>query len=259
MSAMYRTCPKCGHVRGERDAGPTEICPACGIHFNKWLKQRYRSARQATSREEEPARGDFWSRWAAIVLTPREDGRLEWCGRSVVWLLLAWLGWLSAMTRYDDVVNHTLSGAVAFLHRIDLVFHEAGHVIFRLFGDFMTVLGGSLMQLIVPTAVCIAFLVKRSDPFGASVGLWWTGQSLTDLAPYIADARALRLPLLGGGTGADRTGIHDWENILGRLHWLSYDRIFGGIADSVGIALMALALIWGGALLVKQHARLAGR
>ncbi len=255
---MYRACPKCGHVRGAHESSPPDRCPACGVYYGEWMKQRYRSARRPASRDDSASEIGFWSRCKAIALTPHDDGRAEWSGRLAVWAMLAWLGWLSAWTRYDDVVNHTLSGAVAFMHRIDLVFHEAGHVIFRLLGDFMTVLGGSLMQLIIPVAVFLVFLLKRGNPFGASVGLWWSGQSLTDLAPYIADARALRLPMLGGGTGADRPGFHDWQNILERLGLLSYDRVLGGIADSVGIALMALALIWGAALLIQQHRRLGG-
>ena len=40
------------------------------------------------------------------------------------------------------------------------------------------------------------FLFREGNAFGAAVGLWWLGQSLMDLAPYINDARALALPLL---------------------------------------------------------------
>ncbi|HVN70798.1 MAG TPA: hypothetical protein VMU10_02150 [Desulfomonilia bacterium] len=36
------------------------------------------------------------------------------------------------------------------LHYVNLPFHEAGHIFFRLFGEFFTVLGGSLFQLIMP-------------------------------------------------------------------------------------------------------------
>ena len=75
--------------------------------------------------------------------------------------------------------------AGSFIHSVNLVFHEAGHVLFRPFGDFMTVLGGSLLQLLVPLVVAAALLLKNRDPFGASIGVWWLGQSFKDLAPYI--------------------------------------------------------------------------
>jgi len=44
-----------------------------------------------------------------------------------------------------------------------------------------------------------------------------------DMAPYIADARALELVLLGGYTGAEVEG-HDWEYLLGATGLLEYDR-----------------------------------
>ena len=108
------------------------------------------------------------------------------------------------------------------LHLPNLVFHEAGHVLFAFFGRFLTVLGGSLFQFALPLALAGAFL-RQNDPFGAAVCTWWAGQNLLDLAPYIADARALQLVLLGGRTGAEVEG-HDWEYLLGQLGWLRFDR-----------------------------------
>ncbi len=81
----------------------------------------------------------------------------------------------------------------SWLHLPDLIFHEAGHFIFAMFGRFMTVLGGSLLQFLIPVIAAIAFL--RQDPperFGAAICAWWAGQNLVDLAPYIADSRALQ-------------------------------------------------------------------
>ena len=81
-------------------------------------------------------------------------------------------------------------------HGVNLAFHEAGHILFIPLGDFMSVLGGSLGQLLMPAVVLCAFLFKYKNPFGASIGLWWLGQSALDLVPYINDARAQQLILL---------------------------------------------------------------
>ena len=113
------------------------------------------------------------------------------------------------------------AGMNSFVHLIDLVFHEAGHIIFSPFGEFMTVLGGSLMQILVPLVCAGAFLFQQDDPFGASVCVWWAGESLMDLAPYINDARELKLMLLGGPANAVEG--HDWEAILTSLGWLHLD------------------------------------
>jgi hypothetical protein len=156
-------------------------------------------------------------------------------GRTLLFLLL--LVWTARFVTAPspDVIM------AAFLHRVDLVFHEAGHVVFSPFGQFMTVLGGSLFQLLVPV-VCAVALYRSRDRFGAVVAAWWFGQNLVDLAPYIGDARALQLPLLGGRTGAEVEG-HDWEAILRTLGWLQHDRGLATAAHAIGSIMMIACLV----------------
>jgi hypothetical protein len=154
------------------------------------------------------------------------------------WLFLALLSWWTAR-----FVSHPLDGdfiSASFLHLINLPFHEAGHIIFSPFGSFMMSLGGSLTQVLIPL-VCAVEFVRRDDWFGAAVGIWWAGQNLIDLAPYIADARALQLVLLGGFTGAQVEG-HDWEAILTALGWLRYDRTLGYTAHWAGGLMMCASV-----------------
>ena len=72
---------------------------------------------------------------------------------------------------------------------------------------------------------------------------WWAGQNLLDLAPYIADARALQLVLLGGRTGAEVEG-HDWEYLLGEMNLLHMDRTLALAAHRLELVMMAAALMW---------------
>ena len=118
---------------------------------------------------------------------------------------------------------------LAFIHGIDLVFHEAGHVIFGFFGEFLAVLGGSLMQVLIPVIATAAF-VRTGQWASAAVTLFWTGQALTDVAIYAADGRARALPLLAEGL------IHDWHYLLGRLGLLQS-------AESIGRAIFALGAL----------------
>src|SRR5205823_13904912 len=99
---------------------------------------------------------------------------------------------------------------VAFLHGVNLVFHEAGHLIFGFLGQFVAVLGGSLNQVLVP-AICVVAFLRTRQPASAAVALFWTGQSLTDVAVYAADGRAMALPLLAEGL------IHDRNYPLGHM------------------------------------------
>jgi hypothetical protein len=167
-------------------------------------------------------------------------------GRAVVWLVLAWL--FLGFARHSIASNHA---GQSFLHLPNLVFHEAGHVLFGFFPRFVAVLGGSLLQLIVPAACAIAFW-RRGDRFATAVGVWWFGQNFVDLAPYIDDARSLRLVLLGGRTGAEVEG-HDWEYLLqaiGKLHW---DHGLARLAHLIGLLTMLGALTWAALELRRQY------
>ena len=131
------------------------------------------------------------------------------------------------------------------LHLPNLVFHEAGHFLFLPFGRFMSVLGGSLTQVLIPVVCAVALLRRHGDGFGAAVMLWWAGQNLVDVSPYIADARALRLVLLGGRTGAEVEG-HDWEYLLTALGATHLDVRIGRATHVVGLVVMLAATAWAG-------------
>jgi len=122
-----------------------------------------------------------------------------------------------------------------FLHLIDLVFHEAGHIIFGFFGRFIAVLGGSLNQVLIPV-VCTAVFAWRQQFGSAAVTLFWTGQSISDVAVYVADGRTLALPLLAEGL------IHDWNFILGTLGLLNAAELFGRLTFALGALTMLAAL-----------------
>ena len=173
--------------------------------------------------------------------------------RLILLCLLALWGW--QFIRMDFVTNPFQIGR-SFMHNIDLIFHEAGHILFMPFGRFMSILGGSLFQVMMPLIVMFTFLIKNHNPFAASVGLWWTGQSLMDLAPYIDDAIDQKLVLLGGRTGADSPGNHDWGNILIDLDMLEKHREIASLADSTGAFLIILAIVWGAIVLKRQFSNL---
>lgn len=183
-----------------------------------------------------------------LVLGGKRDyDPLSFFGRLIVLVGLGVWGW----TFVSAPVASNYVGE-SFMHNINLPFHEAGHIVFAPFGRFMQVLGGTLGQIIIPCLCVAAFLLKNQDPFGASAGLWWVGQNFLDIAPYINDARALELVLLGGVTGKDVDGYHDWQNILGALGWLEYDHVLAQISHGSGTFLMVLALVWGGTVLLLQ-------
>ncbi len=151
-------------------------------------------------------------------------------GRAVGLLAVLWLLWI-VLAR-----GLTLSqgGTSVFLHGIDLIFHEAGHVIFGFFGEFIAALGGSLNQVLVP-AICAGYFLAQHQLASAAVALAWTGESVTDVAVYVADGRARALPLLAEGL------IHDWNYLLGRMGLLSWAETLGRLTYATGVLLILVA------------------
>jgi hypothetical protein len=147
----------------------------------------------------------------------------------------------------EDVIGASV------LHQPDLIFHEAGHILFSPFGDFMSTLGGSLTQVLIPIVCAVAFLTTHRDLFGASVMAWWTGQNLLDVAIYINDARALQLTLVGGHTGAEVEG-HDWERILTMTNALHLDHRIAMAVQIAGALLMAASLVWAAVIAGRRTA-----
>src|SRR5690349_21047172 len=96
--------------------------------------------------------------------------------RAVALALLAWWTWDLATAPFG-------SASLGLVDMANLVFHEAGHILFLPFGSFMTSLGGSLTQVLVPLACMAAFIWKTRDLFAAAVMAWWAGENLVDLAP----------------------------------------------------------------------------
>ena len=168
-------------------------------------------------------------------------------GRVVLLILLARWTWIFLVwpMRQDTV-------GASFLHIISIPFHEAGHVFFSPFGDLMTSLGGSLMQVLVPASCWIAFATTSPNPFGAALMCWWAGENLLDVAIYINDARTLDLVLLGGRTGAEAEG-HDWEHILQLTSLTLHDHQIAWTVHTVGAVMMLAGLVWGTSLLFRKE------
>jgi hypothetical protein len=238
-------CPKC---EAEQPDDGLE-CASCGVVFAKFARERPPAPRPSAVVVEEA--DTPWQRARDLLLAvPPSVNPFAFGGRVLAYLIFFTWG-----LRFITVPLAREQMSSSFMHSINLPFHEAGHIVFMPFGSFMTSLGGSLFQVALPLGIGIAFLVKNREPFSAAIMLWWAGQNLMDVAPYIGDARALQLVLIGGHTGAEVEG-HDWEAILTALGWLRYDRALARFSYALGICLIVVALAWGGYILFQQSRRL---
>jgi hypothetical protein len=125
------------------------------------------------------------------------------------------------------------------LDLVNLAFHEFGHLVFRPFGTTLHYLGGTLAQLAVPGLLVGYFLVRREDAAGAAFCGWWLGESLVNVSVYMADARELELPLVGGGD-------HDWNELFYRFGLLGEEAVVrvSGATHALGTLVMTLGLLW---------------
>ncbi len=106
---------------------------------------------------------------------------------------------------------------------MDLVFvpiHEGGHLLFRFFGEFISVAGGTMLQLGVPLMLATWFIFHR-QVMGTAFCLFFFFEQLLPVSVYMADARAQELPLIT--VGDTDNVIHDWNYLFGKLGVLDHD------------------------------------
>ena len=137
-----------------------------------------------------------------------------------------------------------------FLDRVDLVAHEAGHLLFSWFGEHPMVMGGTLGQLFVPTAFTVYFFLRR-ELYSAAVTFFWVGQNLFNVSVYIKDAQAMALPLVSVGGGED--SIHDWNYMLSCLGLLPHDQAVGTLAYLLGLVVIIASVLYCGYLSFQKE------
>jgi len=148
--------------------------------------------------------------------------------------LLAYLAYAGCRHLTDPDYGSVFSG-------ITLAIHELGHVLFGFLGEWLSVAGGSITQLAAPVAVAL-LLLRQRDYFGVAVGGAWLSMSLSNIAVYVADARAEELPLysLGGGDV-----MHDWNYLLGSVHLLPQDARIAGMVRFAALVALAGSILLG--------------
>ena len=122
--------------------------------------------------------------------------------------------------------------AGSFLDMVDLPIHETGHLLFRLFGEFMMVAGGSLFQVIVP-AVFVGYFYWHEKYYSAAIVLFWVGQSILNVFVYAADAVVMQLVLTSGLTGSEGS-FHDWNYLLTTTGLIGATKTVAGIIRLFG-------------------------
>ncbi len=153
---------------------------------------------------------------------------------------VAFFGWLGF---YALLVGNAVFGG-HLIQWFDLVFipiHEGCHLLFRMFGEWIMVAGGTFLQLFVPFALAVSFAFRRQVPGTAFCAFFFFEQFLP-IATYMADARAQELPLLTVGDSEDV--IHDWFYLFSHTDLLQHDTQIGSAFRILGWLGMVATVLW---------------
>jgi hypothetical protein len=132
------------------------------------------------------------------------------------WALASWLTFYSLFVLY---ALRNRSGFL-FIDYVNLPVHEGGHLLFGWLGQTLGVLGGTLLQLLVPAALTVYFVSQRQAS-GTTFCAFFFFENLLNISTYMADARAQQLCLVTVGDGED--AIHDWFFLFSKLGVLEHD------------------------------------
>jgi len=159
--------------------------------------------------------------------------------------------WISSIILLPITIYYIINnGRFTFIDYLNLLIHEGGHGVFKLFGNFIYTLGGTLTQIIIPTMFIVFYFTKRNK-LGAQIFLVWLGENFLNISVYASDARAQKLPLLGGNKV-----YHDWTRMLSQTGLLERDQLVGTIFYVSGVLVFIVALILPKYLKETEHIKL---
>lgn len=158
------------------------------------------------------------------------------------WKPVGWpqmIGFGIGMAAFIALVLSCERGFIFLVDHANLLFHEAGHPVVGLFGSRLEPYGGTIGQLVFPVVLAVSFW-RKGETLSFAASAVWFFQNWWNIARYMADARALQLPLVGGGD-------HDWNTILDRWDILQYDTRIARwleIGGWTGVALVCAWVVW---------------
>jgi hypothetical protein len=132
-------------------------------------------------------------------------------------------------------------GAGLFIDAANMVVHEGGHNLFRWFGPTLCLWGGTLLQWLVPFLLAIYFFRQRQVA-GFVFCAFFFFENWLYTATYMADARAMELPLVT--TGDPDFAEHDFHAIFTSLGVLDHDTQIAAVVRTLGWIGMLAVVGW---------------
>jgi hypothetical protein len=169
----------------------------------------------------------------------------DWCSGKIWYARIPFLIWFAyVLARHLNNPEYS-----SILGSLNLGIHEFGHFVFSSFWMFLRVAGGTIIECAVPIFGVFNFYRQR-DFFSIGLCFGWLSTSLFDVARYVADARAMNLPLVSP-FGSEGT-VHDWNYILSRLGLLQFDIAIAFFIKCTAVASMLICLGLGSWLILQM-------
>lgn len=160
--------------------------------------------------------GDEFPDWTPV---PRAPG--------IAWLVFYLLFLLYAAADHSGFL---------IIDSVNLIIHEGGHFFFSWFGYTITILGGTLGELLVPL-LCAAYFWWKRETTAVAFCSFWFFENFLYIGTYMADARTSALPLVGSEES-------DWTILFGQWGLLIRDQQIGATMRALGWLGMFASVGW---------------
>ena len=151
--------------------------------------------------------------------------------------LAAWLIFYAGFLVYAFNAH----GGFLFIDLANLVVHEGGHNLFAWFGQTLCLWGGTILQWMVPFLLAAYFFAHRQTT-GFVFAAFFFFENWLYTATYMADARAMELPLVT--TGDPDFVEHDFHTIFTSLGVLDHDTQIAAVVRLLGWCGMLAVVAW---------------
>lgn len=129
------------------------------------------------------------------------------------------------------------------VHALNTAIHRLGHAMSGWAGESGHLLGGTVLQLLIPAGLAALLRWKLDQPLATLACVWWLGDNLVHIGSYLGDAIHRGAPIAGD--------VHAWEYLMRRWDLAAHAERMGQILHWSGVALMIATL----ALLLRRGLR----
>ena len=145
------------------------------------------------------------------------------------------IAWLVAYALFLFYAFRDESGFL-FPDFVNLMIHEAGHLLFGWGGETIMLMGGTVGELLVPF-LCATFSFVKGQTYGFIFSFFWFFENFLYIGTYMKDARANALPLVNSDIG-------DWTLLFGQWNLLDADIKIGHAVRALGWMGMLATVSW---------------